>query len=631
MPETHYQSIYPTSDISRMKYPSFFAFFIILSTSFLSCAAQLEVDPPHEDEPTIINNKTIESGDDVRRLLQSESGWVRNTLAKMTLEEKVAQLMSPRVNSYYLSHDSDQYKQMLHYVEELKVGGLTFFQGNIFELASYTNDMQQRAEIPLLISSDYERGVAMRINRATLFPVNMALGATRDETLSYRVGKAIAREGRALGVHQNFAPVLDINNNPGNPVINVRSFGEDPELVSDMGLSYMRGLHDGGMISTGKHFPGHGDTNADSHINLPVIPYNMDRLSEIELIPFRHTIDNGLMSVMSAHITLPKLTEEKGTPATLSNRVMTTLLREEMGFSGIIVTDAMDMHGISANYASGEAAVLAIKAGVDMILLPPNPREAIDAVVAAVEIGEISHERIDQSVIKILSAKEWSGLDESRFIDMNKIRPIVANREHQDLSREVARRSMTLVRNKDDVLPLNPRGRKKVLIISITDREDQMMLPTRAEYGLPYHPTGNYFTELFRREYGNIEVMKLDPRSNQQEIESLLVKAKKADVIIGASYILSRSGAGSIGIPEDNMKALRQIALMDKPFILTSFGDPYFISTVPGVQAYLCAYSDSEAAIEAAIQTIFGKNNPLGTLPVTIPGYGDFDQGLNYK
>ncbi|MEX1136472.1 MAG: glycoside hydrolase family 3 N-terminal domain-containing protein [Balneolales bacterium] len=605
-----------------------FAFVVILLLMVLtSCAAQPGAGPGTETVNAIPH---IESKEDVDHLLTEESIWVQNTLASLTLEEKVAQLIVPRVNSYYLSEDSDRYKEMVHYVEDLKVGGLSFFQGEIFELASYTNDMQQRSEVPLLNSADFERGVSMRINRATIFPVNMALGAARDENLSYRVGRAIAREGRSLGIHQNFAPVLDVNNNSGNPVINVRSFGENPELVSKMGEAYMRGLHDGGMISTGKHFPGHGDTGTDSHIDLPVIPYDIERLNEIELVPFRHAVDNGLMSIMTAHIALPKLTEKAGIPATLSRRFMTDLLREDMGFSGLIVTDAMDMHGITSNYSVGEAAVMAIKAGADIILLPPKPGEAINAVVSAVKQGGISEERIDQSVIRLLSAKQWSGLNKNRFIDVNEIRGIIANEEHQQLAREVARHSITMVRNDGNVLPLSRGDRKNVLIVNITDRENQMLLTTRADFGQPSQPTGLYFAELFRRNYGPVEVVKLDPGSNEEEIQALLKKAKEADIIIGASYILSRSGAGDIGIPDENIEALRSIANMNKPFVLTSFGDPYFISAVPGVKAYLAAYSDSEPVIEAAIETIFGKNNPRGVLPVTIPGYGNYGQGLSY-
>ncbi|MEX0779567.1 MAG: glycoside hydrolase family 3 N-terminal domain-containing protein [Balneolales bacterium] len=607
---------------------SLLLFTLAFFTVFTSCAAQPETDTFSE---TIDDGKLFESKDAVRDLLPEKSEWVTNILESLTLEEKVAQLMSPRVNSYYLSEDSDDYKKMVHYVEDLKVGGLTFFQGEIYNLASYTNDMQQRSDLPILISSDFERGVSMRINRATIFPVNMALGAARDTSLSNRVGEAIAREGRSLGVHQNFAPVLDVNNNSGNPVINVRSFGENPELVSEMGEAYMRGLHEGGMISTGKHFPGHGDTDADSHLNLPVIPYGMERLNEIELVPFRHAIDHGLMAMMTAHITLPELTEEKSLPATLSRNLMTDLLREDMKFSGLIVTDAMDMHGITNNYPLGESAVLAIKAGVDMILLPPDPGQAIDAVVAAVNHGNISEERIDQSVIRVLSAKKWAGLDENRFIDINLIRAAVANAEHQELAREVARQSITLVRNEDNVLPLNSGDRKKVVIVNITDREDQMLMTTRASFGQPSQPTGDYFVQLFRNNYGPVEVVKLDPRSNEEEIEKLLNKARRADIIVGASYILSRSGAGSIGIPDENVTALQAIAAMDKPFILTSFGDPYFISTIPGLKAYLAAYSDSEPVIESAIETIFGKNNPKGLLPVTIPGYGEYGQGLRYN
>lgn len=570
------------------------------------------------------------SGGELALFMNAGIDWVEQTLQRLTVEEKVGQLLVPRAYTHYMSSDSREYRRLIRYVDTLKVGGLVYFRGDVSEMALLANDLQARADIPLLISADFEWGTAMRMRRGTLFPVAMALGATRDPVLAFKKGKAIAREARAVGVHQNFGPVADINTNPQNPVINVRSFGEDTELVKKLAKAYMDGLHEGGVISTAKHFPGHGDTDIDSHLDLPLLMFDIIRLNEIELAPFRYIIDHGLMSIMSAHVAVPVLGEDDRRPATLSHNIMTTLLRNEMGFDGLIVTDALEMRSITRNYTPDEAALMAVEAGADMILLSPDIDLARNSLLEAVRSGRISEERIDRSVRRILLMKYWTGLHEQRFVDVPGYRSIVANEEHRHLAREIARKSMTLVRNENDLLPLRTGEEKSILAVIIADREEQRVAVTRPNATSPTEPAGEYFIRQLQARYENVDAVLLDPRSNRTEFDSLLVKASQADVVVGAAYVRARSSQGEIAIPDEMREALIAVSESATPFVLISFGDPYFIKNVPDVDAYLCAYSSAEASVEAAAETLAGITNPSGRLPVTIPGVAPFGIGLVY-
>lgn len=599
-----------------------------------SAAGGPEADPPEADEPRADRTQplaSIRTALDVRELLADDDPWIEEQLAAMTLEEKVAQMISPRVYAHYMSRDSEPFAETLEYVRELGVGGLTFFAGDVHELSTLIRDFQKEAELPLLISADFERGAAMRIRRSTNFPVAMAVGATGDSHLAYRMGLATALEGRAMGVHQNFAPLGDVNNNPDNPVINVRSFGEDPGQVGQLASAYIRGLHDGGMISTGKHFPGHGDTDLDSHVTLPLIRHNRDRLDRIELPPFRRMIDDGVVSIMTAHIAMPELTGEGDLPATLSRRVLTDLLRDDLGFHGLIVTDAMDMQGIDLYYSREEASILAVQAGADMLLLPPDPKRTIDAVVSAVRLGEISEDRIDRSVRRILSAKRAVSLDRERFADQEKVRETVGHHYHRELALTIARRSMTLVRNEGRLFPLRPGERRRVLLLTIADREDQLTAINRYDSPSTAEPAGNYFISNFREHLPRFSTARLDPRSNDQEIDELIRMARQADIVIAHSYVMARDGAGDLELPGKMNEALDRLAELDKPFGVISFGDPYFILRTPEADAYLAAWSSGEPAVEAAVETLFGLSSPTGTLPIVIPGIGTIGDGLSYE
>lgn len=604
-----------------MKQSLYISFIIIL---FSSCATDREVIR-QDFHPQIFF-----SGDELAGFMSSEIEWVDRTLSRLTLEEKIGQMIATPAYTHYLSKDSPRYRELVHNVESLKVGGLVLFQGDVSEMALILNDMQSRADIPLLISADFEWGTAMRMRRGTMFPVAMALGATRNPELAFKTGQAIAREARAVGVHQNFAPVADINTNPHNPVINVRSFGEDTKLVKEMAKAYADGLQSGWVISTAKHFPGHGDTDIDSHLALPILQFDNARLDSVELAPFRYLIDNGGMSIMTAHLAVPALGEDERRPATLSHTMLHTLLRNELGFEGLIVTDALGMRAISRNYSPDEAAVMAVEAGVDMLLVPPNTRLVFETLIDAVQSGKIAEERIDRSVRRILMMKYWAGLHQNRYVDIPGHRLIIANNDHLDLAREIARRSMTLVRNEHDILPLQTDEDKKILVVVIADRENQQVAVTRSQTIAPLEPVGEYFIRLMRAWNDTIDVFRLDPRSNQIDFDSLAAKVAESDIVIGAAHVHARSSQGDIVVPDQMRRALVSISETNTPYVMISFGDPFFIRNVPDVHAYLCAYSSAEASVEAVVETIIGANNPTGRLPVTIPGIASFGTGLSY-
>jgi beta-glucosidase-like glycosyl hydrolase/CubicO group peptidase (beta-lactamase class C family) len=548
----------------------------------------------------------------------------------MTLEEKVGQLIMAWAYGHYISTGSDEYGRLVRLVQDHKVGGLVMFQGDVYEEAVLLNKLQRLAKVPLLVASDFERGVAMRVRRGTYFPDAMAIGATRNPEFAYNIGRAIAEEARAIGVHQDFAPVADVNNNPENPVINTRSFGESPALVGQMVSAYVRGLNDGGVVSTAKHFPGHGDTGTDSHLDLPVLPFNRSRLDSLELVSFKNAIDSGVMSVMIGHLAVPALDSNAGIPASLSSIVINKVLKEDLHFEGVVVTDAMDMAGLLRGRSIGDAAVKALEAGADIILMPADETITVNAVLGAVSRGTLTQARIDESVRKILLIKQWLGLDKERYVDVDRIADHVATREHLQLAKDVARAAITLVRNEGNILPLPQYGRKKLAAVIISDTDDNRTEVNRAGNQYPNEPFGAYFSQLLRRRYGSVETFRLTPSSNALNFDSVLTRLKRAEIILMPLYVKVRSGSGKIGIPENMTGFLSKIAELQAQTIVISFGNPYVISAFPKAHALVCAYSDAEVLVEATVEALFGEIEVRGTLPVSIPGLFDFGGGEHY-
>lgn len=538
-------------------------------------------------------------------LTEDDKSWVENTLNKMTLEEKCAQMIMMSVPANATLSSTTQLKQIIKYVEENKVGGLIFFQGDALNQAAITNAMQEISKIPLLIASDFENGVGMRLNDATEFPHNMALGAAGDLNLAYQMGKILSAEAKAIGVHQNFAPVADINNNPGNPVINTRSYSDDKDIVSRFATAFILGSKQHKIITTVKHFPGHGNTKVDSHKDLPKINIDKYNLANNELVPFIQAIRAGVHSVMIGHIEVPAIEPEYRIPASLSQRVVTDLLQGEMGFDGLVVTDAMNMNAITKYYSPSESTVMAVIAGNDIVLMPTDSDVAIGSLVNAVNIGDISEERIDYSVRKILSAKRWLGLDKDRFSEVSKIKSVVKQNSHLRLANDIAEKSITLVKDTKDVIPLDPKKIYKTACITITDGRG----------------TGSalYFQDILDNYWGYVNKIVLTRNSNDRDYNKALQIAQQSDVILLPSFIKVKTDEPEKVLSSKQFEFIRNLFKQKKTVIMISFDNPYLLSYFPETEVYLASFGNTRASQRAMLKGIIGKNSIRGTLPITIP------------
>lgn len=559
--------------------------------------------------------------------LKARQEWIESTLPRLTLEEKIGQMIMSRAYGYYYSAGSDEYRRLEHIVKEHKFGGLIFFQGDVYETAMMINRMQELAEIPLLIASDFEWGPAMRIRRATRFPEAMALGATRDTLLAHKMGKVIAEESRAIGVHQDFAPVVDVNINPENPVINTRSFGEDPKLVADMAGAFTSGLQSGGVLATAKHFPGHGDTQMDSHLDLPVINASRGRIDSVELFPYRQLFRRGIGSVMIAHLEVPAF-EPKPLPSTLSSNIVSGLLQRELQYNGLIVTDAMDMGAVVNKFGSDSSAVFAVEAGADVLLILPDEDGAVDALGNAVKSGRISEERINRSVRKILEIKWDLGLVKDRIADPMKISNAVATPEHLSLAKQIARRAVTILKN-DHVLPLEREDTKKILNVIVGDIENYRTEIHRTSSPWTNEALGDYFTAQVRKRHSSLETVRIDPSSDSLELKSILKKANQSDIILCPVFTKARSGSGKFGLPAELIAFIDTLMTLNKPRIVMAMGSPYVLGGIHNADAYICSYSDAEIITEATVEALFGEIPAHGRLPVTIPGMFPYGSGID--
>ena len=557
------------------------------------------------------------------------SEWVDSVLASMTPEQKVAQLIMVRVPGYFLSNRGEEASRLEHLVGPWSIGGLLLGQGDVYATAFELNRLQHESRIPLLVAADFERGAAMRVRRSTFTGEAMAIGATRDTTLAYRAGKATAEEARALGVQMNFAPVADVNTNPENPVINTRSFGDDPRLVGDMVSAYIRGSRDGGEATTVKHFPGHGSTATDSHIALPVIHESTMRLDSVDLPAFRRAIGAGAPSVMIAHLAVPSLDRDFDGPSSLSPAIIDSLLIGRIGFNGLVITDALRMQSVAQRYSPGEAAVRAFEAGADILLSPAEFHLAVNAILAKVRTGEIATERLDRSVRKILAIKQSLGLDRSRSVDLNRIGEVVGSPEHLRLATEVARRSMTVVRNDHALLPLRLRPDQRVALIALGDDEDGMTEVNRPSSGETMERAGEYFLEQMRKRHSSVELDRLTPASNSLHVDSVLLHARHSNLIVVALYIKAHAGAGSIGIPPNLTRFVKQLQNLRVPVVVCDLGNPYLADAFPNARALLCAYSDAECSVEATVQGLFGEISVTGRLPVRVSASLRFGSGID--
>ncbi len=558
--------------------------------------------------------------------------WADKMLKKMTIDEKIGQMVHIGVNAQFVNQDSAEFKEIKRQVVENKIGGITVFVGDVYETVHLMNRMQEAAKIPLLISADFETGVGMRFPDAVNFPWNMAISATGNVDFARRQGIIVGRESRATGVQQVFAPTIDVNNNAQNPVINVRSYGENAEEVARFGSAFIEGLQSENVLATAKHFPGHGDTAVDSHRGLPVINFSRERLEKTEFVPFRSLIKAGVGSVMISHISMPQLdatevkplkqsdksayadseiiTEATTIPATLSPGIIQNILKKDMNFDGLVVTDAMDMSGLTLYFNAEEGAIRAVLAGNDILVKPAHSDLPVKGLKEAVRTGRITEERINQSVRKILAYKYKLGLGEKKITPLDTIDTIVSGTETRKLADEIAADAMTLVKNEDSFLPI--QAGKRAVVLCITNGEDRNFV-------------GNTLTATLRQNGLQTERIWIDERSTPKQIEEAIAKSKAADVVVAGLFGRVRSGAAnSIGLPKSGETVLDEVLKSNVKTVAVSFGNPYLLLGFPEIKNYVVAYGDMTALQRAAGNALTGKIEFKGKLPITI---GNFPRG----
>jgi beta-N-acetylhexosaminidase len=552
------------------------------------------------------------SGTKSRSPTAAGSSWVESTIKKMTLREKIGQMLMPHYFGVFTSAESAEYKQLLHEVEENHVGGfivatergpLGIERSQVYPTAVLTNELQRHAKIPLLIGADFENGTGMRLDEGTSFPSAMAIGATSDPKLAYTEGKITALESRAVGVQWIFAPDADVNNNPDNPIINVRSFGEEPQQVAEYVAQVIRGIEENGGLATAKHFPGHGDVSVDSHLSLATVSGSRKQLASTELVPFREAISSQVAAIMPGHLAVPAYEPDLTMPATISPSILTGLLRGEMKFKGLIVTDAMDMGGLTSLYPPSEAAVRAVEAGADMLLMPPVPDAAMAGLEQAVESGRISENRIDESVRRILQAKAKLGLDKARFADIEKLDQKFGRPEFEIQAQDIADHGVTLLRDAPRMLPLDATKPLRILLISLSADPD------------PY--PGQTIEPEIRWRVDSLKVLRADTQF--VSVNTLKIPAPDSyDLAIVALFVRVADRKGNVGLPEDQRAFVDQILATGKPTVIMAFGSPYLIERFPDAKTWVAEFSTNDVSQRAAVRALFGQVAMQGHIPVTV-------------
>lgn len=552
----------------------------------------------------------------------SVEATVARWMASLSQREKIAQLIVIPFNGHPFARSRDA-ATFVKLVSREHVGGLILVnvadgrivaKANPLQTASFINRMQRLSKVPLLVAGDFERGASMRVESTTIFPHAMAFTASGDPDEARIEGQITARESRAMGFQWLFFPDADVNNNPDNPIINIRSYGEDPATVSRFVSAFVEGAHVDSkyrVLVTAKHFPGHGDTATDTHMNLATITGDRARLESLEWAPFRAAIKSGVDSIMTAHIAVPAL-DEPDLPATLSPKILTGILRDEMGFNGLIVTDALDMGGIARGFAVGDAAVRALEAGADVLLMPSEPKAAIDAVAAAVKSGRLPTKRIDASVTRILTAKARVGLATGRLVDTALLKKLLNTPESDAAAQKIADRSVTLVRNENGILPLKTGA-------------------STAFYTLVEGPAsveGSAFSAEVRKRFPQATFIRADSTMPERELDAATqLGASDANYVI-AAFASVAANRGSAGLGGGLPRLVQNLMATKKPIVFLALGNPYLLRNFPDVAAYLTTFSTVPPSEIAAAKALFGEIAIDGKLPVSIPGFAAVGDGI---
>ena len=566
--------------------------------------------------------------------------WVDATLQSLSDDQLVGQLLMGRLDSTYLSADSAEFEELAALVRDIHIGGFCAFGGveqvpavmlnatygptilgQPLELAAILNRLQTLSTLPLIVAGDFEHGVGMRINGATRFPRAMAFGAAGDPALVREAARLTAMESRALGVHVNFAPVADVNNNPRNPVINIRSFGEDPAKVGVMVRAAVEGLQGGGVVATLKHFPGHGDTAVDTHLGLATVSHDRDRLDRVELVPFRAGVQAGAGAAMVAHVELPAIDPQPG-PATFSRMVVRGLLRHELEFGGVVYTDGMLMEAVNAIAEPGEAAVRAIEAGLDVVLDSPDPRAAAAALKAALVSGRLTRTQLEGSAGRLLAHKARLGLHKTRTVDLNAVMTVVGTRAAADTARVTAEKAITLVRDVRASVPLTTPRSGRVLYLSVLDYPSNWRIAAPSRTLLP---------EL-RRRWGSVTAVELSDRSTADELELVRAMAANYDAVVAGVFVRASSGSGRLDLSPGILRLLQDLsagsARRKQPLVAAFFGSPYAAMAAADLPSVLVTYDFGDFAEAAAVRALAGEIPIQGKLPVALGAGAGIGFGL---
>ncbi len=580
--------------------------------------------------------------------------WADKTLRKMSPEEKVGQLFAIWVRVQFFNDADPIFVQLRDNIRKYHIGSLVMsvpvdgpvlLKSQPSVAAELLNRLQKTSKLPLLVSADFERGVSMRLNGTTVFPHAMAFGATGKPENAEAFGRITALEARAIGVHWNFFPDADVNSNPANPIINTRSFGGDPKEVGDFVAAYIRGAHEGGMLVTAKHFPGHGDTATDSHLGVAQVTGDRARLEAVELPPFKRAIEAGVDAVMVAHVTVPALDSAPNRVATTSSAMVDGLLKEEMGFKGLVVTDALDMAGLTRIYAKdiGRAAVESFKAGNDMLIIPANLDASYRSMLEAVHSGEISRPRLDQSVRKILEMKASVGLNKARLVDLSQLSSEIAKPENLEAGQHIADEAITLVRDNGKVIPLQS--------FAASSGTSGDALPYQSVIEETNRLVAVIFSDDLRTDSGRMlerqilarvpdaRIIYVDARSAAGMKPAVVEAVEAAGHVIAAVYVvpnagraLRAAGGGLMNtVAMDNATGALLTAILDRAAertVVLAMGNPYVVQDFPAIQNYVCAFSNVTVSETAAVKAIFGEIPISGHLPVTIPGIASRGEGI---
>lgn len=526
-------------------------------------------------------------------------------------------------SGHAMSTRTREYRKFVHLIRDVHVGGLILVnvaQGRLVqrpephELASFVNRLQRMSRLPLLVSGDFERGASMRVNGTTVFPHAMAFAAAGDPALTRYEGEVAAKESRAIGVQWVFYPDADVNDNPDNPIINIRSFGENAQVVARNVEAFIDGAESdrrARVLTTAKHFPGHGDTATDTHLGLATITADRQHLDQVELVPFRAAIAKGVDSVMTAHISVPALGTGE-VPSTLSPEILTKLLRDELRFQGLIVTDALDMGAIVKGFGPADASVKALEAGADVLLMPPDAEVAVNAIVAAVRHGRISQKRLDQSVTRVLAAKMKLGLDRSRLVDLEAIDDVVNSPEANERAEEVADRAVTLLRNEPQQVPIRQPAKTCFLVLAESH----------------YSNEGLAFTQEIHKRSPDALALTLDPSLPDAAMDVAATRMGFCEATVVAAFASVAAARGNTALPPEFAKLVDTLIASGKPVTLVALGNPYLLRAFPKVAAYLTTYSTVAPSEIAAVKALFGEMPIRGRLPVTIPELAKYGDGI---